>query len=179
MRTADGRKSLRYPWSTHSDEIISIGQHIAGDLETRFLITRNFYDSQGRKLFSTSAAPEGADIDKIIGTRFIYDVNGRTIGTESRRGIVIAITLTERGPLSTLISEGVVIDETRSEFDRQGRLVRSWDSFGTVTEYFYDRWQQVIESRTLAIDTTGRKYGEFREMSMIHMVARFLQQTRT
>ncbi len=119
------------------------------------IIERKVYDLQGRLLYTTEPYLANQPLLDIGGTKYFYDSKGNIERTEILKGLVIEIESKGSSHKSILRTEGMVVDSARNELNSANQIVHSWDSFGTPTEFYYDRWQQLVEKRRMVLDEAG------------------------
>ncbi|MCX5658323.1 MAG: hypothetical protein NTW19_01205 [Planctomycetota bacterium] len=128
----------------------AVGQVIESRRQSRdenddlvWVVSNTVYDRFGRAYLSTQPHVEGSS-DPVLGSRTLYDSQGRAYSTQTLQGVVVDLEgSVETGDLhSVLATPGTVLATTTTVFDdtpgRQGRVLRSIDARGGVTDYEYD-----------------------------------------
>jgi RHS repeat-associated protein len=140
--------------------------------QLQWLVTRTYYDAQGRAEFTTDPYVTGdglnpTDLAGVIvgGTHTIYDSLGRVVATERVRALVITFTGTATCPVADrpcAFDPGneeaggyQVVYRTTTHYDTAGRVDYTENQFGTKTWYRYDAADQPIETRTESWDSDG------------------------
>jgi RHS repeat-associated protein len=135
--------------------------------ERLWTLSRNIYDEQGRLViastglmqFESDATQLITTADETIASRKIFNTKGQLIATEQLRHLEIEVV--PDGPAGIYLSrikEGsspTVVSASRTIYDAQNRVSQCVDSFGKVSQSYYDRYGNVVESRSQTVDENG------------------------
>ncbi|MFN7627330.1 MAG: putative Ig domain-containing protein, partial [Pirellula sp.] len=130
-------------------------------------VLRTIYDEQGRPVITAAGMTQFAsDRTRIItpnqdvtGSRTIYNPKGQQIATEQLKGI--DIELVSDGTGETFLSRikpgnnPEIVSTASTLYDANNRATKTTDPFGKVSESFYDRWGNIVESRSQTSSETG------------------------
>ena len=130
-------------------------------------VSRTVYDEQGRPFLAASGMTQFASeltqlitrVEDIAGSRTIYNTNGQQVSSEQLKGI--DIELVPEGSGGTFLSrirlgnDPTVVAAANTSYDANNRVTRTTDLFGKISETYYDRWGNTVESRTQTATETG------------------------
>jgi RHS repeat-associated protein len=130
-------------------------------------LTRTIYDAAGRTIFATRSYREGTPIADIYGTHTVYDLSDRAIASREVRGLDIVLESfapsganpTEPQFISKLNpanpnAAGSLVSESTTTYvpNAHGRVASSTDSYGRVSVQHYDKFGNVLQTRTRTYD---------------------------
>lgn len=124
-------------------------------------VQRNVYDTLGRVIYATESyrvTAEGIPLnDSISATHTTYDAEtGQTTASERLAGIVVSLSgPSELGAYTSAVTTAGTSQGTSSTEYVDGRVSRTADDYGLVTEYTYDRFGQTTQVRREARAENG------------------------
>ena len=122
-------------------------------------ISRTTDDSKGRAVYSTDQHPEGTAAAEIFGSYNQYDAEDRSVRSERRKGVDIAINGTGDFLIAELASAGQLLSFSTTQYDNAGRVTESFRTTGDIntndpdqtsgltTEYTYNRFGETTQVR--------------------------------
>ncbi|MBI1348011.1 tandem-95 repeat protein [bacterium] len=121
-----------------------------------WFLQRTIYDAQGRVLYQSDRYEETAPTADVGGSYNEYDLYGRVVASSRITGLNIAITNeSEVGTpaadvvySTAIVGSPVVLQTSQTEYSAEGRVSRTIDTYGLATEYTYNRFGDVIQTRT-------------------------------
>ena len=122
-------------------------------------VTRSYHDASQR--LSVTAKPSLSNLNGPADAVFVYtDAQGKTLRTEQRSGVVIAIKAVEHGRYeSELVDEGTVIHSNTTVYDSRGQVIRQEDSDLGVNETVYDeQGNSIVSISPVVWDAEIRSY---------------------
>ncbi|MBM3967051.1 MAG: RHS repeat protein, partial [Planctomycetes bacterium] len=130
-------------------------------------VSRTVYDEQGRPFLTASGMTQFASeqtqvitkVADITGSRTNYNTKGQQVSTEELKGVDIELVRDNIGGtfLSRMRSGSnpTIVSVANTLYDTNNRVTRTTDPFGKISESYYDRWGNVVESRSQTVSETG------------------------
>jgi RHS repeat-associated protein len=145
-------------------ETLNTGTNPAtSQVERIWNVSRTVYDEQGRAVISVSGMTQYASetvtlitaVGEITGSRSNYNTKGQLASSEQLRGVNVQITGTAPNLTSVLGNVPTIVSTSSTTYDADNRVTQTTDAFGKISQSYYDRWGNVVESRTQTKNETG------------------------
>lgn len=119
-----------------------------------WFVRQTVFDALGREICATDEYVDGNTRYNIHGTYMYYDAADNIDKSERLAGVTIIVNEIGR---SHLISKGVIVSSTSTEFNSAGWILSNTDETGLRTEYTYNQFGDIIQVKRETVDSLGNR----------------------